>query len=113
MCKSATLHHLGESCVRNEDTLDEARRYNDPSQDARVEVSHLGLAGFGIELGDTLIVQPFVDGSGLVLCQADGSLFLMPASAPLSDRILGKIIAFLRGNRLFHVKHEGIQALSA
>lgn len=99
--------------MSNAEALNQARRYNDPSQDARVKVSHLGLAGFGVELGDTLIVQPFLDGAGLVLVSIEGSPTLMPASKPLSDRILGKIIAYRRGRRLFHVKHEAIQGLAA
>jgi hypothetical protein len=90
------------------DTLTQARRYNDPSQDARIVVRHLRLAGFGIEIGDELILQPFLDGEGLVLCRNEGHLYTMPASTALSD-ILGKIIAFVRGGRLFHVKHQAIQ----
>ena len=90
------------------EALNQARRYNDPSQDARNAVRNLSLAGFGISVGDTLILQPFHDGKGLVVCCFKGQLHTMPASRPLSD-IVGKIIAYVRGGRLFHVEHQSIQ----
>jgi len=88
----------------NVETLNEARSYHDPSQDSRLLVTDLGLAGFGLEIGDTLIVQPMMGPASpgaIVLVRQAGRSFTLQSEGHVLAGSYGLVIGFIRRGFLF------------